>query len=1306
MDIFNGFQINNPDGVLNENFDDWQKPFSSETSSAANESSSRQRETTVSEEIVGSDRAANTGRGAGQNGANARNSSGAVSARSTPTLSTTSVIGGGIGALTGALASTALAAALVITMFISALTINLSLIMADVDKLIVQVAMSGAQEEDFETPIVAVLDGKNGKHIEQQVYADTLFLTFDGLSPDEEYSICVKSGGKTFDTKTFFTASTHVDRGSVTAIAEGKNVKVLAQNVVLEEREFYSVKVRDSKGNTVFGDDSQEPDRVFEFTLTELSDLYITLDIGGKVFSTCTLSPEPWFSYDFENPAWTWTDDNRASVSFRDTYGGDPLVLPANVSSDITVSPGCYTDGELTYTATASYKGAVYSDVKTETLSALGHEYGEPTFTWTETADGYTASAEFTCIRDFYTETVTADVVSVVTAPTSKKDGYTTYTANAIFENRTYTDEKVVVDEGSALGYTYGYPVFTWTETSGGYSVTAVFTSDGNEHTETVTAEVVPVVTPPTCEKDGYTTYTATAVFEDKQYTDEKVVMSEGSALGHEYGEPTFTWAETSDGYAVTAEFTCSCSDYTETVTAEVVPVVTPPTENKDGYTTYTATVVFDNETYTDEKVVVDEGSAVGYTYGDPVFTWTKTSDGYTVTAKFTANSGDHTETVTAEVVPVVTPPTCEKDGYTTYTATVTFENKTHTDEKVVVNEKSALGHDYSQYYEGSDVQPEFTWTETADGYTAKAKFTCSQNDHTETVTAEVVPVVTPPTCEEDGYTTYTATVVFENVQYSDEKVVVNEKSALGHDYSQYYEGSDVKPEFTWTETADGYTAKATFTCSQNDNTETVTAEVVPAVTPPTCEEDGYTTYTAIVVFENVQYSDEKVVVNEKSALGHDYSQYYEGSDVKPEFTWTETADGYTAKAKFTCSQNDNTETVTAEVVPVVTPPTCEEDGYTTYTATVSFDNKTFIDKKVIVDEKTAIGHDYSQYYEGSNYQPDFIWTADSDGGYTAKAVFYCNNDNTHTKEITAEIGFEDGVDCLEGGKIYYYASVTFNNCDYYDTKEVEVEPGHNLIPVFHWTIMEEGYSVEFYMVCTREDYQEGPFDVTVNVTEGNGYTLYTASVVYDETEYTDQKKVLKTTKSVAVGDVFKPGETMDLGGTVYFTDGFGDASLTSVTGPVTIGSVGVAEGTEITYDAVAIYNNQFVRSGGSGAVVSETSEWLFAQGDGMLVGVKIESGSGMENDPYVLTPVYGEKVTFDANDGVFNVADGYSVTQYYTDEEIEGGVYAIPIPENPESSGKLFLGWYTDPDATQKFDFDNTPITESITLYAGWIRV
>ena len=103
------------------------------------------------------------------------------------------------------------------------------------------------------------------------------------------------------------------------------------------------------------------------------------------------------------------------------------------------------------------------------------------------------------------------------------------------------------------------------------------------------------------------------------------------------------------------------------------------------------------------------------------------------------------------------------------------------------------------------------------------------------------------------------------------------------------------------------------------------------------------------------------------------------------------------------------------------------------------------------------------------------------------------------------------------------------------------------------------------------------------------------------------------------------------------------------------------------------------------------------------LVGVKIVSGSGTDTDPYVLAPVYGISVTYEANDGIFNTVEGYSVTQYYA--QASGGVYVNPIAENPESSGKLFIGWFTDEYGEEKFDF-STPITGSITLYAGWVSI
>ena len=43
--------------------------------------------------------------------------------------------------------------------------------------------------------------------------------------------------------------------------------------------------------------------------------------------------------------------------------------------------------------------------------------------------------------------------------------------------------------------------------------------------------------------------------------------------------------------------------------------------------------------------------------------------------------------------------------------------------------------------------------------------------------------------------------------------------------------------------------------------------------------------------------------------------------------------------------------------------------------------------------------------------------------------------------------------------------------------------------------------------------------------------------------------------------------------------------------------------------------------------------------------------------------------------------------------------------PAEPVREHYSFLGWYTDEDCTQRFDFALTPITGDLTLYAGWIQ-
>ena len=63
-----------------------------------------------------------------------------------------------------------------------------------------------------------------------------------------------------------------------------------------------------------------------------------------------------------------------------------------------------------------------------------------------------------------------------------------------------------------------------------------------------------------------------------------------------------------------------------------------------------------------------------------------------------------------------------------------------------------------------------------------------------------------------------------------------------------------------------------------------------------------------------------------------------------------------------------------------------------------------------------------------------------------------------------------------------------------------------------------------------------------------------------------------------------------------------------------------------------------------------------------------------------------------------FNANGGTSVASQYVD--VNG--YAVK-PDVPKRSGYKFLGWKTSDDAEEYFDFEATPITKSITLYAQW---
>lgn len=55
------------------------------------------------------------------------------------------------------------------------------------------------------------------------------------------------------------------------------------------------------------------------------------------------------------------------------------------------------------------------------------------------------------------------------------------------------------------------------------------------------------------------------------------------------------------------------------------------------------------------------------------------------------------------------------------------------------------------------------------------------------------------------------------------------------------------------------------------------------------------------------------------------------------------------------------------------------------------------------------------------------------------------------------------------------------------------------------------------------------------------------------------------------------------------------------------------------------------------------------------------------------------------------------------TESQVIAAGGTVERPATPHAFGFGFLGWYTDPEFTQMWDFDNGVVQEDMTLYAMW---
>lgn len=245
------------------------------------------------------------------------------------------------------------------------------------------------------------------------------------------------------------------------------------------------------------------------------------------------------------------------------------------------------------------------------TIAGTPTAAGTSTFTVTATNDAGSASKEYT---------LTIKAVSVTSLKLNKDSltlqerGSDTLTAtvdpaDATNQDVTWkssdTSIATVSADGTVTAISVGTATITATAKDGsGVSASCTLTVTHGKMVQTPKKDA-------TCTVDGTEEYWTCEIcgkhFEDESGTipttpEENKIQ----ATGHSYGEPVWNWSE--DGKTCTVTFTCE-KDETHKETPKVTVTSaekTPGTCTEAGVTTYTATVEFNGNTYTDTKDLTD----------------------------------------------------------------------------------------------------------------------------------------------------------------------------------------------------------------------------------------------------------------------------------------------------------------------------------------------------------------------------------------------------------------------------------------------------------------------------------------------------------------------------------------------------------------------------------------------------------------------------------------------------------------------------------------------------------------------------
>ena len=227
------------------------------------------------------------------------------------------------------------------------------------------------------------------------------------------------------------------------------------------------------------------------------------------------------FEHSYNEPVYTWSEDNSTCTATKTCSECYDIVTETADVSTKTADATCTNEGLNTYTAT--FKNSDFeTQTKTSNISALGHKYGIPTYTWS--GDGQTCTAKRVCANNgTHIETENGTITNKVKTPaTYTTKGTTTYTAtfkNTAFKAQTKDIQNIPVLEKltgsvvlSATSGTISYPAagsFTVTSNKSNGTL-SVKSSDPNVATAALDGNTV-TVTPGTTAGSAIITVTSAA---------------------------------------------------------------------------------------------------------------------------------------------------------------------------------------------------------------------------------------------------------------------------------------------------------------------------------------------------------------------------------------------------------------------------------------------------------------------------------------------------------------------------------------------------------------------------------------------------------------------------------------------------------------------------------------------------------------------------------------------------------------------------------------------------------------------------